>query len=486
MGTLHISEKDVPVKDLPPYNEPTLPNVTNAAPDEKSHAFTLSSERKSFGSSDNVPPEMGASSGGGLTKSRWELLRQDVWLLPLVHTEFWISAAFSLIQPYFPNLAISRGIDAWKYGFVFSAFKMAMLIGSFVAEKLMKTKPPTVCYLIGQAGFFTFTIIFGCMYWVPGGDVFLGSAIASALLGGLTHNMYLVSMFAVVTTRFSEQSGLIIGFLEFLWGAGNMLGSAIGGALIELWAFPLPFFVIGAISMLSFPVIASLGSGVNKGKGKKDTTSITEAPPEDNSVNYKKLFLDPVFLGDMITIMMGWIILGFNEPTLEPNLKEFHLRSSRIGTIYMVQFASYCIGCIIAGIVCHFKKSAFYAFLGIVFAALAYVFLGPAVFIEHRRKLWMVYMSQVLTGLGMSAQFIGGYSHVIKLVLERGYPDNMRTSSFISSSIFTFLVIGAIITPPVAGYVVGTYGYRTGCTAMFTLLTVWVRYHTFLTATNKT
>ncbi|KAM7308419.1 MFS-type transporter SLC18B1 [Ixodes scapularis] len=105
--------------------------------------------------------------------------------------------------------------------------------------------------------------------------------------------------------------------------------------------------------------------------------------------------------------------------------------------------------------------------------ALAYVFLGPAVFIEHRRKLWMVYMSQVLTGLGMSAQFIGGYSHVIKLVLERGYPDNMRTSSFISSSIFTFLVIGAIITPPVAGYVVGTYGYRTGCTAMFTLLTVW-------------
>lgn len=37
--------------------------------------------------------------------------------------------------------AISRGIDAWKYGFVFSTFKMAMLIGSFVAEKLVSTLP---------------------------------------------------------------------------------------------------------------------------------------------------------------------------------------------------------------------------------------------------------------------------------------------------------------------------------------------------------
>ncbi|CAN7937415.1 unnamed protein product, partial [Ixodes hexagonus] len=466
MGTLNVAEKSDLTNVCSPYIEAAFHDGSDVLA-KKSGVFTLSS-CKTCESAEN--PREPDALRFGLKKSHWARLRRDAWLLPLMHTEFWISAAFSLLQPFFPSLATSRDIDAWKYGFVFSAFKMAMLIGSFVSEKLMKTKPATICYLFGQGGFFVFTILFGCMYWVPGGNVLLGSAITSAILGGLTHNMYLVSMFAVVTTRFSEHSGIIIGFLEFLWGLGNMLGSAIGGTLIDLWAFPLPFFVIGAISILSFPVIVWLGRGSNRDQG----TLMPEVSPEDRNVNYKRLLLDPVFVADMVTIMMGWIMLGFNEPTLEPNLKEFRLSSSRVGRIYTVQFASYSVGCIIAGLFCHFKMSSFYAFAGIVYAALAYMVLGPAVFIQKKRTLWMVYLSQVLIGLGMSAQFISGYSHAIKRVLQLGYPDNIRTSSFISSSVFTFLVIGAIITPPVAGYVVGTCGYQTGCTTMFALLTVWV------------
>ncbi|KAK8768137.1 hypothetical protein V5799_005082 [Amblyomma americanum] len=38
----------------------------------------------------------------------WEKLKRDAWLLPLVHSEFWISAAFSLIQPFYPILVSAR------------------------------------------------------------------------------------------------------------------------------------------------------------------------------------------------------------------------------------------------------------------------------------------------------------------------------------------------------------------------------------------
>lgn len=46
------------------------------------------------------------------------------------------------------------------------------------------------------------------------------------------------------------------------------------------------------------------------------------ATTEAVSVKYRWLLLDPIFLADMLTVTMGWVILGFNEPTLEPSLRD--------------------------------------------------------------------------------------------------------------------------------------------------------------------
>lgn len=398
----------------------------------------------------------------------WAKFKRDAWLLPLVHSEFWISAAFALIQPFYPILASSRGIDAWKYGFVFSLFKVFMLIGSITAEKMINRITPTSCYLFGQGGFFVFTILFGCLYWAPGGNVLLGLSIACVVLGGITNTFYLVSMFAVFTTRFPKYRGAIIAFLEFLWGSGNMVGSAIGGALIDAWAYPLPFFVLGAITMLSFPVIIKLRS-------KLDQYSETaeESEKRESTRSYYWLLVDPVFLVDMVTLMMSWIILGFNEPTLEPSLENFNLTGTVLGSVYTVQFASYSVGGFIAGAFSHYSLEPFYGMLGQLFTIVAYLVIGPAPFLPLVRSLPLVYISQVFTGLGMSAQFVCGYCHGLKRAVQLGYPDNMRTNGFLSSTVFTFAVFGAMVTPPIAGYVVELYGYRKGSMLMFGLLVVW-------------
>lgn len=402
----------------------------------------------------------------------WEKRKRDAWLLPLVHSEFWISAAFSLIQPFYPILASSRGIEAWKYGFVFSLFKVFMLIGSISAEKMINRITPTACYLFGQGGFFIFTILFGCLYWAPGGDILLGLSIVCVILGGITNTFYLVSMFAVFTTRFPKYRGGIIAFLEFLWGSGNMVGSAIGGALIDAWAYPLPFFVLGAITMLSFPVIVKFSSKLNQYSDEEDTgDSSTEKGGQSKS--YYWLLIDPVFLVDMVTLMMSWIILGFNEPTLEPSLENFNLSGTILGSVYTVQFASYSVGGFIAGAFSHYEMETFYGMVGQLFTILAYLLIGPAPFLPFSRTLALVYISQVFTGLGMSAQFVCGYCHGLKRAVQRGYPDNLRTNGFLSSTVLTFAVFGAMVTPPIAGYVVQLYGYRKGSMLMFGLLVIW-------------
>ncbi|XP_077487373.1 MFS-type transporter SLC18B1-like [Amblyomma americanum] len=401
----------------------------------------------------------------------WEKLKRDPWLLPLVHSEFWISATFSLIQPFYPILASSRGVEAWKYGFVFSFFKVFMLIGSITAEKMINRITPTACYLFGQGGFFIFTILFGCLYWAPGGNVLLGLSIACVVLGGITNTFYLVSMFAVFTTRFPKHRGGIIAFLEFLWGSGNMVGSAIGGSLIDAWAYPLPFFVLGAITMLSFPVIMKLRSKLNQYSEAGESEDVQENEIKVRS--YYWLLIDPVFLAQMVLLMMSWIIMGFNEPTLEPSLENFNLTGTVIGSVYAVQFASYSVGGFIAGAFSHYALEPFYAMVGHLFTILAYLVIGPAPFLPVPRTLALVYTSQVFTGLGMSAQFVCGYCHGLRRALQRGYPDNIRTNGFLSSTVFTFAVFGGMVTPPIAGYVVELYGYRKGSMLMFWILVAW-------------
>lgn len=397
-------------------------------------------------------------------------LKSYAWLVPLVHTEFWISAGFSLIQPFFPDVAISRGLSSWKYSFVFSAYKFGMLLGSILAERMLKIWPPTFCYIIGQGGFFIFLVAFGCLYWIQDGNALLAASITSVLFGGLANNMYLVGMFTVVTTRFDQNSGIFIGFLEFLWGAGNMAGSYIGGYLIDAWNYPLPFFVVGVIAVAALPIIAKLRQQLENNSESKEP-DLTEA---EASINYLWLIADPIFFADMVTLTMVWIILGFNEPTLEPSLTKFDLNSSETGIVYTVHYGFYACGCIVAGVISHFKGDGWCMVLGQCSCTIGFLVMAPVSFIATERELWNVYACQILVGTGTSFLFICAYSHVLQHVMRRGYPNNFRTNSFVSSCVFSFLVVGAIITPPVAGYVYDTFGYQNACLALSCFLGAWI------------
>ncbi|XP_077539321.1 MFS-type transporter SLC18B1-like [Haemaphysalis longicornis] len=397
-------------------------------------------------------------------------IRSYLWLLPLIHNEFWISAGFSLIQPFFPDLATSRKLPAWKYGFVFSTYKAGMLLGSILAERMLKMRPPTTCYLLGQGGFFLFLLVFGSTYWIRDGDTFLGTSLAAVIIGGATNNMYLVSMFAVVTTKFGENSGIVIGSLEFLWGTGNMVGSYLGGILIDLWEYPLPFFVLGVIVIATFPVIVVLRRNLDCDSEDKEEVLSTE----EASVNYWWLLLDPVFLADMFSLMIVWAILGFNEPTLEPSLTKFGLTSSETGTVYTVQYGFYACGCVIAGIISHFKGDCWCMVLGQCLSCAAFIIIAPAPFVAAERQLWNVYVCQAITGLGTSWTFICAYSHAIGHVARRGYPSNIRTNGFVSSCVFSILVLGGMIAPPLSGYIFETYGYQLACLALSGFLGAWV------------
>ncbi|XP_077539915.1 MFS-type transporter SLC18B1-like [Haemaphysalis longicornis] len=176
----------------------------------------------------------------------------------------------------------------------------------------------------------------------------------------------------------------------------------------------------------------------------------------------------------MLSVTMVWIIVGFNEPTLEPSLTKFGLTSSEIGMIYTVQYGLYACGCVIAGIISHFKGDCWCMVLGQCLSCAAYLVMAPAPFVAAERQLWNVYTCQVLGGFGTSWICICAYSHALGHVKCRGYPSNTRTNGFVSSCVFSSLVLGGIIAPPLSGYVCELYGYQRACLALSGFLGAWV------------
>lgn len=98
---------------------------------------------------------------GGMRLSLWQRLRRHTWIVPVIYTHLWSAAVISLVAPFFPPLADSRGIPAWKYGFFFSIMKLTMLPGAVIGEKLISRVSARAGYLGGQVTTALFSVICG-------------------------------------------------------------------------------------------------------------------------------------------------------------------------------------------------------------------------------------------------------------------------------------------------------------------------------------
>ncbi|KAH8020642.1 hypothetical protein HPB51_002591 [Rhipicephalus microplus] len=73
------------------------------------------------------------------SETKWRRrTRKFLWILPLVHSEFWIAAGFSLLQSFYPAMANDKGLEADEYSYVYSSYKIAMMLGAILAERIIR------------------------------------------------------------------------------------------------------------------------------------------------------------------------------------------------------------------------------------------------------------------------------------------------------------------------------------------------------------
>ncbi|CAN8018375.1 unnamed protein product [Ixodes persulcatus] len=333
--------------------------------------------------------------------------------------------------------------------------KIGMFLGSVSMNKMIRCFSPTRTYLIGQCLTLLYCGLFGTLYWIPA-KMFLWLSILAMLIGGFSMIIQNITMYAAATLLYSTKRGTFI-----------------------LWAFPLPFFVVGMLQILPFPFIARNGVTPKERLAASPTAHDAQAPKQN--LQLRRLLLDPIFLANMVTLMLAWVIIGFNDPTLAPHTEQFNLNSMELGAVFMVPAISYALGSLTAGLFCH---------LEVYFVIEGHYCLSQVLTNTITSVLFLAFVVIMIPYTPLMCPFTFSFSlkrlgikfntYFFLFFREQGYIDDVQTTGFVSSTVFGFLVIGGLISPPVGGYMVDTFGYRKGSMFMFALLLAWTPVTFFL------
>src|SRR5690606_18192003 len=105
-----------------------------------------------------------------------------LYVLPPIYALICIGSTLSFFEYFFQRIAESKGLTHTSYGFVFSASKVAMLVGSLTAEFAMNRFSLKFVFLTGLLGSILTDIGMGSLYWCNDSTWFLVSAFANQMI----------------------------------------------------------------------------------------------------------------------------------------------------------------------------------------------------------------------------------------------------------------------------------------------------------------
>ena len=180
-----------------------------------------------------------------MSKSRTVLL---VFTVGAAYTIWGICG--SLLPPFFPIEAESKGAGTSQSGFVFGIFSLAGFISSPLFGNYGSKVSPGYIYNPSAFVIAMCTLVFGCLSYIEDLTLFLGLAYILRILSGMANAAAWGSLLAALISLFPNHVSKVVAASELFYGIGYMLGPAIGAVLYSAGGFVLPFEITGGIAIL--------------------------------------------------------------------------------------------------------------------------------------------------------------------------------------------------------------------------------------------
>ncbi|CAG2173619.1 unnamed protein product [Oppiella nova] len=159
--------------------------------------------------------------------------------------------------------------------------------------------------------------------------------------------------------------------------------------------------------------------------------------------------------------MNAGALIGFNTTTLELHLEDItELSASMVGLIFLISGVSLVAFNHIWEHLAHKINNKFtISLIGCLSALICLTIIGPIPMIEIEPQLYLVIISQVLLGLGISALLVGTFAQGTRETVRGGFIECSSTTAVLSSLFTTFEALGDAFGPVVGGTLMESFDY---------------------------
>ncbi|XP_049529048.1 uncharacterized protein LOC119460620 isoform X2 [Dermacentor silvarum] len=382
-------------------------------------------------------------------------IKKQSWCVPYLIGMFWFFALLAVSTAFFAKAASEKGLQPWEDGLVFSVRKVGGLLAPAASLAVISYLSPKWGVVISQTAFGIQGILFGLSILLTDKDVYLGVSIVG----------FVIVEYSLVC------SGICI---------ETILASTLqeNGNLFLISDISVPYYVFG-FALLVFTPLVIRSKHETRDSDPQSLTSDTDDNLEPNEQSEQRkspwsLLLNPFFMVDVFSRALCWVTTSFNYATLEPHIAELQQSNTCIGAVFMINnlasFFAYAATCSSYSR----KYENLWIFIGFLHVAASYLIIGPAPFIQVQPSFALICTSQALRGVGIGFIIVCAWSHAMRIAVEEAnHPDDVKTRSFVCSTVAFFSNVITIPLAPLSGFLVSTFGYRAASMWIFGLISVW-------------
>ncbi|KAI1305366.1 MFS-type transporter SLC18B1 [Halotydeus destructor] len=365
-----------------------------------------------------------------------------------------LTMAFSIMAPFFPREAESKGLSPTVAGFIFAAQPFFIAIASPVAGVLLPKYGSRMLIVpfMGIAG--VCIITFGTMTYVDQSHLFAILCFIVRSIGAIAAAMVFTANFTVQCQLFPDNIGFAVAMGETMTGLGVSVGPALGGVLFTLGGFGLSFYFVGSLVLLAMPIIWVMLDSPEFGP-----VTVTESK-SNPSFGKWTVIRNPIVVITLITLTTCSLSMTFLDPTFEPHVRIFDLTPRQVGMVFFLGSLAYGILSPISGYIADKSKHNYIQLiLGQLLVGIAYLYMGPSTITGTRQSLLSDIASQVCVCMGTAVAMIPTLKMLLTIMKDLGAPDDSGTYSF-AAGLFSFgFNSGSVLGTSGGGILVDNYGF---------------------------
>ncbi|KAJ3662536.1 hypothetical protein Zmor_006881 [Zophobas morio] len=385
--------------------------------------------------------------------------KQKIALVMLAIVDFMSFCSMSIMAPFYPQEAATKGMSESLAGFVFGFYALVVFLSSPVFGKTLPKIGLKCLFTGGVLISGLCSLVFGTLHLIE--DYFLFTTFSFIIrgLGALGSSAYSTASYVIIVNIFPDHAGAVRGLLETFVGLGMSVGPALGGLLFAIGGFGLPFYVIGLVIILIAPLNVYL------------LPSSERCALETKTGSFTKLMKIPSLVVTCCIIVVIAMTWSFLDPTLEPHLRKFKLSPGNIGLIFLLLSAMYGIFSPAWGWLTD-RMNNYWCLMtsGLFFSSVTLLLLGPSPVLSFLEdSIWLNIVALSLLGVSVAMALMPTYQAILDSALEEGFEDNLGTHSVIAGLWSCVYSLGEVLGPVIGGAVLQNFGFPVTST-VFSLL----------------